>query len=184
MLKERAGRQRMRLPRLFLLSLLAVSSCVTASVAPPGTARVIGAVPFFPQDDYQCGPSSLAAVLNLRGVSVSPAEIASAVYSGSARGTLDMDMVFYAEGKGLKATRYEGSGQDLRRNIDAGNPLIVLVDHGFWVYEKAHFMVVIGYAEGGFIVNSGKEQMKFIAEEDLLKIWKRTGFWTLLVERK
>ncbi len=183
MLKERAAKQFM-LPRLFLLILLALSSCVTASVAPPGTARVIERVPFYPQDDYQCGPSSLAAVLNLRGVMVGPAEIASAVYSESARGTLDVDMIFYAEAKGLKAVRYQGSGEDLRRNVDAGNPVIVLVDYGFWVYEKAHFMVVIGYNDRGFIVNSGKEQMKFISEDDLLKVWKKTDFRTLLVERK
>ncbi|HLB02506.1 MAG TPA: C39 family peptidase, partial [Nitrospiria bacterium] len=36
-------------------------------------------VPFYPQKEYQCGPASLAAVLNYFGQAVSPEEIAEAI---------------------------------------------------------------------------------------------------------
>ncbi|HYA31796.1 MAG TPA: C39 family peptidase, partial [Thermodesulfovibrionales bacterium] len=86
-------------------------------------------VPFFPQEDYQCGPASLAAVLNYQGVSVTSDEVARAIYSPSARGTLNIDMVLYAQSLGLRASQYKGGLDDLREQIDAGRPLIVLVDY-------------------------------------------------------
>ena len=59
--------------------------------------------------------------------------------------------------------------------------MIVLVDYGFLVYEKTHFMVVLGYNEEGVLVHSGKEREKFIPLKDFLSPWRKTGFWTLLI---
>jgi ABC-type bacteriocin/lantibiotic exporter with double-glycine peptidase domain len=72
--------------------------------------------------------------------------------------------------------------QDLKRNIDSGYPLIVLVDYGFWAVQSNHFMVIVGYNEDGVIVNSGRDKHKFISEEDFVKTWERTKFWTLLIK--
>jgi ABC-type bacteriocin/lantibiotic exporter with double-glycine peptidase domain len=74
--------------------------------------------------------------------------------------------------------------QDLKKNIDSGYPLIVLVDYGFWAVQANHFMVVVGYNEDGVIVNSGKDRGKFISEGDFIKTWEKTKFWTLLIKRK
>lgn len=179
-----AGKSRIRLLRLVLfLAIPCVLSCASASIVPAKDNHVITQIPFFPQDDYQCGPASLAAVLIYRGTAVTPDGIAAEIFSGSARGTLDMDMVFYAEAKGLKVKRYAGTPEDIRRNIVSGNPLIVLTDYGFWVYEKGHYMVIVGYNDRGFIVNSGKDQGLFIAEAEFLKLWKKANFLTLLIER-
>jgi len=139
-------------------------------------------VPFFPQETYQCGPASLAGVLNYWGVKVFPEAIAAKIYSRSAKGTLNLDMVLYAQDKGLQVIQYKGSIKDLKKNIDLGYPAIVLVDYGFWVYQQNHFMVVVGYNEKGVITNSGKNRLKLIREEDFLKPWERTDFWTLLIK--
>lgn len=95
-----------------------------------------------------------------------------------------MDMGLYAEKKGLKAIQYAGSLEDLKRNIDSNDPLIVLVDYGFWVYQKNHFMVVVGYSENGLIANSEKEQHKVFPLGSFLKSWERTKFWTLRITPK
>ena len=144
-------------------------------------ARVIDGVPFFPQEEYQCGPASLAGVLNFYGWKVSPAEIAAEIFSRQARGTLDMDMVFYARKKGLRAEKYRGTFEDLQAQINSRRPLIVLIDQGFWVYQNHHFMVVVGYDEGGIIVHSGKEERKFISRDSFSKTWQKTKFWTLRI---
>jgi ABC-type bacteriocin/lantibiotic exporter with double-glycine peptidase domain len=143
--------------------------------------RILENVPFYPQEIYQCGPASLAGIFNFWGITVSPEEIAGEIYSRSARGTLNLDMVLYTERKGLTAHQYRGSLEDIKRKIDSGYPLIVLVDYGFWVYQRNHFMVVFGYREDGFIVHSGLESDKFLPLEDFLKSWERTRFWTLLI---
>lgn len=169
-------------PLLCFLILPLIFSCAGL---PPNrdfkNARIIKNVPFYPQEAYQCGPASLAGVLNYWGFNNSPAEIAAEIYSQKAGGTLDVDMALYAEKKGLKAIQYVGSLEDLKRNIDSNYPLIVLVDYGFWVYQKNHFMVVVGYSGNGLIANSEKERHKVIPLGSFLKAWERTKFWTLRI---
>ncbi|MCL4537857.1 MAG: peptidase C39 family protein, partial [Nitrospirae bacterium] len=137
-----------------------------------------------PQEDYQCGPASLAGVLNYWGITVSPDDVAKDIYSESARGTLNMDMVIYANKKGLYALQYIGGWDDLKKKINNKYPLIVLVDYGFSVYQANHFMVVVGYNDDGVVVNSGKTEHMFIDKEKFLKAWKRTNFWTLLIKKE
>jgi predicted double-glycine peptidase len=162
-----------------------LTSCAaTSSTKGPEAFRIIQNVPFYPQEAYQCGPASLAGVLNHWNVSVSPEEIASEIYSKSAKGTLNIDMALYVEKRGLKARQYRGSFEDIKTKIDSGYPLIVLVDEGFLVYQKNHFMVVIGYGGDGILANSGREQCKFIPVKDFLRAWERTKSWTLLITPK
>lgn len=95
-----------------------------------------------------------------------------------------MDMVFYGQRKGFEVQWYEGNFGDIKKNIDLGYPLIVLVDYGFWFYQQNHFMVVLGYNDGGVIVNSGRDRHKFVPLEELLRSWQKTRFWTLLIKPK
>ena len=174
-----------RRPSLSILIPFLLFACAGVSKnRESGTIRIIEDVPFYPQESFQCGPASLAGILNYWGVHISPGEIAAEIYSPKARGTLDLDMVLFAEKKGLKATQYQGSWEDLKRNIQANQPLVVLVDEGFWVYEKNHFMVAVGYDEEALIVNSGKDRHQFIPRKRFLKSWERTNFWTLRITPK
>jgi hypothetical protein len=171
---------------VFLLSVVFfLTSCVTVSEIPESRRNhIIDNVPFYPGGTDQCGPVSLATVLNYQGVSVTPEEISRAVFSESAGGTLNIDMLVYPRKKGMHSEQYKGSMDDVRRNIQLGNPLIVLVDYGFSFYQKNHFMVIVGYNENGVIVNSGDERDKFIREEDFSRIWSKTNFWTLLIKKE
>jgi ABC-type bacteriocin/lantibiotic exporter with double-glycine peptidase domain len=141
--------------------------------------RLVAGVPFFPQEMYQCGPASLAAVLNYWKVAATPEEIARAIYSPNARGTLDLELVFYAEKKGLKASQYSGNAGDLKKSIENGIPLIVLVDEGFLAYQKHHFMVAVGYNAAGIFAHSGAERQRFYAWAAFLRTWEKTKNWTL-----
>ena len=192
MMKEKDRRQRYRKMRSFILRpysfILAVvvillHSCATTSEIPEAkNTRIIENVPFYSQESYQCGPASLASVLNYWGVNVIPDNIAKEIFSESARGTLNIDMILYTQRMGLDATQYRGSIEDLKKNIESGYPLIVLVDYGFSLYQVNHFMVVVGYNENGVIVNSGRDKGKFISEKDFIKAWERTKYWTLLIK--
>ncbi len=184
--KEKAEKTRKRIFRLFLLLLLLITACSAAPVHRidhNAAIRLIPQIPFHPQDDFQCGPASLAAVLNFYGTDVTPAQIAAKIFSATARGTLDWDMVFFAESHGFKVRRYAGTEEDVRNNVEKGKPLIALVDYGYWVYEKRHFLVITGYYREGFIVNSGDMQQLFLPRDEFLKVWKKAGFLTLLIER-
>ena len=145
-------------------------------------------VPFFKQEDFQCGPSALASVLNYwyqqkrESRSVAPDEIISHLYSPSARGVLGIDLLLYAKGLGFDSRQYRGSLDDIHKNIDRGVPLIVLVDHGFSVFQMNHFVVVTGYTSDGIVVHSGRERNTYISQQRLKRIWKKTEFWTLAIK--
>lgn len=164
---------------------LVVSACSSAvhHSARSSSVFVINDIPFFPQEKYQCGPSALAAVLNYYGISVTPEEIAADIFSRSARGTLDFDMVVYAERKGMNVSQYSGDISDLKGAVAENLPVIVLVDNGFSVYRNYHYMVVTGFDDYGIMVNSGRERGKYIREKEFLSTWKKTDFWTLVLRK-
>ncbi len=181
--RRKECRRARRVPAFFyvLFLIFALLPAGAGEAGEPGKGILIEKVPFFVQESYQCGPASLAGVLNFWGVSITPADIAAEVFSSSARGALGIDLALYAQKKGLQSDFYRGDAADLRRQLDSGRPVIVLVDYGFWVYEKGHFMVVVGYNDNGFIVNTGASQMKFIAYDDFIRPWRKAGFWTLVI---
>jgi ABC-type bacteriocin/lantibiotic exporter with double-glycine peptidase domain len=143
--------------------------------------RIIPNVPFFPQEMYQCGPASLAEIFHFWGKKIFPEEIASEIYSKSARGTLTLDMVLFPERNGFAARQFKGDISAIQKNIDAGYPLVVMVDLGFSFYQKNHFLVIFGYNENGLYGHSGKEESKFLPIKSFLKTWEKTNFWTLLI---
>lgn len=166
-----------------ILQCIFLFACATpGEIRDGGNIHMIDGVPFFAQEAYQCGPASLATVMNFWGIKVQPDEIAKEIFSESARGTLNIDMVSYPQRKGLLADQHIGTIEDLKKYIDAGYPAIVLVDYGFSLYQKNHFMVVKGYNERGVIVNSGIKRDKFIPEKDFMKTWEKTKFWTLVIK--
>jgi ABC-type bacteriocin/lantibiotic exporter with double-glycine peptidase domain len=140
-------------------------------------------VPFFDQEDYQCGPASLASVLNYHGIHVLPKEIADEIFSTNVRGTLTFDMLIYAQKKGLYARQFRGDIKALQENIIKNQPLIVLVNFGNSLIQKNHFMVVTGFSKNGFIVQSGNKRNKHISFSNFLDPWNNAHNWTLLIHR-
>lgn len=169
---------------LFIFTLLLLCSCSTVSVQFDSSPVMIDKVPFYPQEDYQCGPASLAGVLQYWGAKVSPDDAAKDIYSETARGTLNIDMLLYVNKKGFYGEQYSGSWDDLLTKIREGYPMVVLVDYGFSLYQANHFMVVTGYDGSGVIVNSGRTEKLFIDKDRFLRIWKKTNFWTLWIKPK
>jgi len=167
----------------FSLTGCAVSHDGTSSAfsAPAGSGKVEN-VPFYSQLTYQCGPASLAGVLNFYGYAVTPDQIASAIFRDNIHGTVTLDMVLYAREKGFSSKWYSGSANDIQCAVDGDAPLIVMIDLGFANLSKYHYLVVIGYSREGVIVNSGKEREKLMRWDRFLPRWQRTKCWTLRVE--
>jgi ABC-type bacteriocin/lantibiotic exporter with double-glycine peptidase domain len=178
-----------QLKRLLVVCVLALPvCCATAGLKLGEDAVIVAGVPFFSQEAYQCGPTALAIVLDYwyqrAGLDtwLTPEQIAADIYSPTARGVLGLDLESYGRRQGSEAHQYSGSINDLRQNIDAGAPIIILVDYGFSLYELNHFMVVTGYTRDGVIVNSGRYENKHISNKELEKIWKKTDYWALLLK--
>ena len=157
---------------------------VTSEVSPSIGSGKVNKVPFYPQVSFQCGPASLAGVLNFFGEAVTPDEIAKTIFRRDIRGTVTLDMVLYARKRGFFAEWYNGSVDDIRRSVGQGVPLIVMVNSGFARVRNNHFMVVVGYTPKGVIANSGKTREKLISWKDFLACWNKTNRWALRIAQK
>lgn len=176
--------------RIIFISLLILSGCYSPTYRHDhqfaGKGGYINDVPFFPQEDYYCGPASMASVLNYWGYKVSQEEVAGKVFTPKLKGSVTVDMLNYARGAGFDASTYSGSIQEIRKEVDNRHPLILYIDLGYPLFPSGHYVVVVGYDDNkeGVIAYSGKDKDLFISYKKLMKNWGKTGFWTLLIPPK
>lgn len=171
---------------LCLITVVLISCATTSGVPSGGTpdAYMIDGIAPFEQERLMCGPAALASVLTYHGIKTSPSDVASTMDVEGLGGTLAIDLMLYAKSKGLVARYYRGSIDELKASIRAGLPPIIFVDYGLAMVRMGHFMVVKGYDDGrgGVVVLSGRLEPEFITYKRLDRIWKRTGYATLLIE--
>ena len=141
------------------------------------------AVPFFPDDTDQCGPATLASVLTYWGITTDPATLKEEIYLPRLKGTLPLDLLLAAQARGLTADIYQGSLDNVKAELDAGHPLVALVNLGYAIFPQGHFVVITGYDDQrrGVYVHSGLERDQFLPYERFLQSWDKTGRWTLLI---
>lgn len=157
---------------------------VRADIA-AGHGHLITAVPFIPQEEYQCGPASLAMVLRYHGAAVDADEIAGELYLPSVRGTLNFDLEFYARRRGFQARSFTGTLEGLKAELRRGHPLIVFQDLGVALYPVPHFAVLLGYDDraGAVVLHSGTTPYRVVSYAEFERTWARRRAWTLLITR-
>lgn len=144
--------------------------------------RIIADVPFFAQEQYQCGPAALAMVLAWSGLNVTPADLTEKVYTASLQGSLQPAMVAATRRLGRLAYVIRGP-EALLREVAAGRPVIVLQNLGLAWAPMWHYAVVIGYdmAAGEVSLHTGVSAQRSIRWPLFLNTWSRGDFWGLLV---
>ena len=140
-------------------------------------------VPFHPQEEHQCGPASLATVLNFLGGPQSPDDIAAAIYRPGLRGTVSLDLALYPGTRGFSTRFFRGTAADVAAEINAGRPLLVMIDYGFGGVHVFHYMVVTGYDAEGIRVNSGRDRDQRVSWGRFLSLWSGADDWALSVTR-
>ena len=145
--------------------------CAASRTAPP--AHVIPGVPYLPQEDDTCGPSSLAMLLRFRGKDVTTAEIVRETRTGGLRGTLITDLAAAARRRGVAAEVVDLDVPALRERIARGEPVILLVDLGVWVWSRPHYLLAYGVTTEGVVANSGSAQGKVIPYGTLEGEWAK-----------
>jgi ABC-type bacteriocin/lantibiotic exporter with double-glycine peptidase domain len=140
-------------------------------------------VPFVVQEDYQCGPAALAMVLGYYGAAVGAEEIARALHLPSLRGTLNLELEFYARRRGFQARAFAGTLDRMKAELRRGRPLIVFQDLGFPGYPVPHFAVLVGYSDraGVVVLHSGPAAYRVVSYDGFERTWARRRAWTLLV---
>jgi tetratricopeptide (TPR) repeat protein len=146
------------------------------------SAYELEAVPFYPQQDYQCGPATLAMALSFSGLALQPEDLVDEVYTPSRKGSLQIAMIGATRRHGRLA--YEIAGLDsIFQEIAAGHPVIILQNLGLSWYTVWHYAVVVGYDAGEetVILRSGTNFRKLMPFGVFEKTWARSNHWGLLV---
>jgi hypothetical protein len=152
---------------------------------PPAVPRQVEltGVPFFPQQEYHCGPAALAAIINYRGGSVIPEQIAEKIYVPELKGSLQVEVVAAARQYDLLPVKLDGRMESLLRELDAGNPVFVLQNLAIDLYPVWHYEVLVGYdfETRDMILRSGTHRRLTRSFAKFEKTWQRAGHWALVL---
>jgi hypothetical protein len=137
------------------------------------------AVPFLPHTDALCGGAAAAMVFRYLGDRHADVQQFESLVDTRAGGIADSALVDAIRSRGWKAQLLDGSIATIREQVAAGHPLILLIEDR---PSRYHYVVAVGADDTQVSVHDptwGPNRQLSVSE--LLRRWKPTGFWTLLV---
>jgi len=139
-------------------------------------------VPFFAQDEYQCGPAALATVLVHGGVEVTPQQLVSKVYVPDRLGSLQAELVAATRSHGRVPYRLSDSLHAILEQLEDGQPVLVFQNLGFERWPIWHYAVVVGFdaQAGSFLLRSGTVRRHEVSAGRFLASWQRAGRWAMV----
>ena len=192
---------RRRLGRLALaataLAPLALSGCAGLGDAGASQARALLAsppadlpravhladTPFFPQTELQCGPATLATLLQAIGRPVTPAELTPQLFVPERGGSLQIEMLAAPRRHDAIATRLPQQLASVLRELTAGHPVGVMQNLALDWAPMWHFAVLIGFdlGRGEVILRSGTTREQRLDLLTFERTWARAQRWAFAV---
>jgi tetratricopeptide (TPR) repeat protein len=187
------GLRSLRIPALagiFVVAALLLGGCATPQIAaldaqwPAGlAARVeLTQVPFYPQEEHQCGPASLAMVAGVAGVTLNPDALVEQVYLPGRAGSLSIELTAASRRNGLLPYPLRPQVEDLMREVAAGHPVLVLQNLAFAWYPLWHYAVVIGFdrERNVLVLRSGRTERLEMSLFTFERTWARGDYWAMV----
>ena len=143
----------------------------------------INDVPFYAQEEYQCGPAALAMLLDWSGVSVTPQELVPLVYVPERQGSFQLEMVAATRFYNRIPYTLKPDFQSLIDELEAGHPVLVFQNLGLDWIPRWHYAVVYGIdlANNEIILHSGTVERHVLALDTFERTWQRTDKWAMVL---
>ncbi|MFP5382860.1 MAG: PA2778 family cysteine peptidase [Gammaproteobacteria bacterium] len=140
-------------------------------------------VPFFPQEDFQCGPASLAMMLSWSGRPTVPEELVPLVYVPGRQGSFTVEMAAAARQGGRILYPLAPELVAVLHALQSGSPVLVLQNNGLAMLPLWHFAVVVGVdpARERLWLHSGRTQRMETTFSAFESTWARGGYWAATV---
>lgn len=140
-------------------------------------------VPFYPQEDHQCGPAALATVLQFSGLQISPQALTDSVYTPGRQGSFAAELMAASRQHQRLPYIIEPQLSALLATLAHGLPVLVLQNNGLSWYPVWHYAVVTGYdrQHDQLIMNSGRSQNLRISLSVFERTWARSQHWGMVV---
>lgn len=175
---------------LFLTFVILFSACSTKNIETPQniSQRKILEVPYIPQQDYYCGPSSILMILKYlksKGyIKDTPSfeDIVKRVYIPSKKGTLQIELKSIVRDYNLIYFEKKAGIKEILKLIDEDIPVLVLLNLAFEKYPIWHYSVVFGYdLNKKEIYLRSREKVEIFSFRSFENIHKKAGNWTLII---
>jgi hypothetical protein len=114
-------------------------------------------------------------LLRFHGKDATTSELVRETRTEGLRGTLITDLAAAARRRGVAAEVVDLDVPALRARIAGGEPVILLVDLGVWVWSRPHYLLAYGVTAEGVVANSGSSQGKIIPYGTLEGEWAKMG---------
>ena len=188
MLRKLAGFSRLTA----LTGLVLLAGCATTPPWPEPSATnndaqpastLLKEVPFYPQEKYQCGPASLATMLNTQGLSTDPDILKELVYIPGREGSLQVEMVAGARSHNMVVYPLQPEIDAVLAEVAAGNPVLVMQNLRFNWWPQWHFAVVVGYdaREEELVLNTDTRQHYRMPYKAFHATWNRAERWAVVI---
>ena len=140
-------------------------------------------VPFFPQEAYHCGPSTLAMVMNYYGHKTTPTELAKDVFTPNRKGSFQIEMKAAVRKRGMLAYELTPELVYLLAEVSVGHPVVVLQNNSLKWYPVWHYAMLIGYDLNAQTVtlHTGTKSYYTLSMHTFEHTWKRANNWALVV---
>jgi len=104
------------------------------------------------------------------------------MYLAKLHGTLPMDLVLTAEAHGLKTEMIRGDLPTLRSELQAGRPVLAMLNVGLTIVPVNHYVIVTGFNDdrGGLVMHSAGTENQFISYKKFLREWEKADSWAML----
>ncbi|HLT14878.1 MAG TPA: PA2778 family cysteine peptidase [Marinobacter sp.] len=144
---------------------------------------ILDNVPFYPQEKFQCGPASLATMLNTQGLTTNPDTLKDLVYLPGREGSLQVEMVAGARSHSLVVYPLRAQIEAVIAEVTAGNPVLVMQNLRFDWWPQWHFAVVVGYdsQQQTVILNTDTRQHYPMPYKAFYATWNRAERWAVVI---
>jgi tetratricopeptide (TPR) repeat protein len=141
----------------------------------------LSATPFFPQEDYQCGPAALAMLLRASGVEIEPQALVPQVFIPGRLGSLQAELIGAARRHGRLPYPLAATADEMIAELVEGRPVLVLQNLRASRWPKWHYAVLIGYDadRNVALLRSGTEERLEMRWQRFAGTWHRGGRWAM-----
>lgn len=144
-------------------------------------SHTIESVPFFPQEQFYCGPTTLSEVFGYYGKSTSPQEIAPKLFIPNKEGSLQLEMVSATRQFGFLPYTERGTLSSIMSLVKEDIPVIVFQNLSIQLIPQWHYAVVIGFDSdrGTVTLHTGLTPNHEMSLELFERTWARGNYWYL-----
>jgi tetratricopeptide (TPR) repeat protein len=137
--------------------------------------------PFYPQQQFQCGPAALMTVLTTSGVVTTLDAVTAQVYIPARQGSLQSEIL--AASRAAERIPYVLTPKlaAITAELAAGRPVLILQNLGVSWAPRWHYAVVVGADSDNsqIVLRSGTDERRIMRTSVFLRTWRRSGFWAL-----